>query len=176
MTMSLKFAILGVLELNPQTGYDLKKTIEASVAHFWSADQSQIYRTLAQLVGAGLAGVEVIAQDGRPDRRLHRITPDGVAALREWLGSPLAPDAPHDAFLARLFFVGELGLPGAMSLLEARRAEALGLHSRLTGLVGQESGQPIDLAHRLRRATLRNGIRHAEAELAWLDETMEALG
>jgi len=173
--MSLKYAILGVLELKPQTGYDLKKNIEASVAHFWSADQSQIYRTLSLLVSAGLAEVEVIAQDRRPDRRRHRITSNGIAALREWLGSPLSPETPHDAFLVRVFFVGELGLAGAAQLLEARRAEAEALLSRLTGLVAQERGRPVDLAHRLRRATLRNGIRHAEAELAWLGETLEAL-
>ncbi|WP_166789744.1 PadR family transcriptional regulator [Cryobacterium fucosi] len=107
----------------------------------WSGDQSQIYRTLALLVAEGLAEVEVIAQDGRPDRRVHRITPTGLTALREWPASPLPPETPHDAFLVRVFFVGE----------------------------------PVDLAHALRRATLRNGIRHAEAELAWLGETVEAL-
>jgi len=173
--MSLKFAILGVLELKPHTGYDLKKTIEASVAHFWSADQSQIYRTLALLVADGLAEVEVINQGGRPDRRLHRITSAGLAALHEWLTSPLPPETPHDAFLVRVFFVGELGIPAAAALLQSRRAEADAVLSRLTALVGQESGEPGDVAHRLRRATLRNGIRHAEAELAWLTETVEAL-
>ncbi|MCY7287157.1 MAG: PadR family transcriptional regulator [Cryobacterium sp.] len=66
--MSLKIALLGILNLAPMTGYDLKKSIEASVAHFWSADQSQIYRTLTALVAGGLAEVEVIPPDGRPDR------------------------------------------------------------------------------------------------------------
>ncbi|TFB92602.1 PadR family transcriptional regulator [Cryobacterium sp. HLT2-28] len=173
--MSLKFAILGVLELKPHTGYDLKKTIEASVAHFWSADQSQIYRTLALLVADGLAEVEVITQDGRPDRRLHRITPTGLTALHGWLASPLPPETPHDAFLVRVFFVGELGIPAATALLQARRAEADAVLFRLTALVGQDGGEAVDLAHTLRRATLRNGIRHAAAELAWLAETVEAL-
>jgi len=173
--MSLKYAILGVLKLKPHTGYDLKKTIEASVAHFWSADQSQIYRTLALLVTDGLAEVEVIAQDGRPDRRVHRITATGLTALREWLASPLPPETPHDAFLVRVFFVGELGIPAAAGLLQSRRDEADSALSRLTALVGQERGEPVDLAHALRRATLRNGIRHAEAELAWLDETVATL-
>ena len=173
--MSLKYAILGVLELKPHTGYDLKKAIGASVAHFWSADQSQIYRTLALLVARGLAEVDVIAQDGRPDRRVHRITPTGLTALREWLASPLPPETPHDVFLVRVFCVGELGNPAAAALLQSRQAETDAALSRLSALIGQESGEPADLAHALRRATLRNGIRHAEAELAWLGETVEAL-
>ena len=44
--MSLKHAVLGFLSIAPMTGYDLRKHMEESVAHFWPADQAQIYRTL----------------------------------------------------------------------------------------------------------------------------------
>ena len=47
--MSLEYAILGFLNYHPYTGYDLKKIFDTSVRHFWPADQSQIYRTLARL-------------------------------------------------------------------------------------------------------------------------------
>ena len=47
--MSLEFAILGFLSYHPSTGYDLKKMFDVSIRHFWPADQSQIYRTLARL-------------------------------------------------------------------------------------------------------------------------------
>ncbi|TFC83885.1 PadR family transcriptional regulator [Cryobacterium cheniae] len=181
--MSLKIALLGILDLAPMTGYDLKKSIEASVAHFWSADQSQIYRTLAALVADGLAEVEVIPQDGRPDRREHHITPAGRAALNDWLRSPLEPETPHDAFLMRLFFVGTLGVPATRAVLRARRSQAIAMLAGLRSVAEQDQTHrepddraPDDLGRRLRFATLRNGILHAEAELAWLNETKEALG
>ena len=183
MNMSLKIALLGILDLTPMTGYDLKKSIEASVAHFWSADQSQIYRTLAALVADGLAEVDVIPQEGRPDRREHHITAAGRAALHEWLLSPLEPETPHDAFLMRLFFVGTLGVPATRAVLRARRSQATAMLAGLQSVIEQEQARrgpderaPDDLGHRLRLATLRNGILHAEAELAWLTETKEALG
>ena len=47
--MSLEYAILGFLNYLPLSGYDLKKMFDTSVQHFWPADQSQIYRTLARL-------------------------------------------------------------------------------------------------------------------------------
>jgi hypothetical protein len=49
--MSLEFAILGFLNYQPYSGYDLKKIFDTSVRHFWPADQSQIYRTLEMAPG-----------------------------------------------------------------------------------------------------------------------------
>ena len=63
--MSLPHVILGFLQYAPATGYDLKKTFDATVRHFWPADQSQIYRTLAQLVEQGRGEMEEIVQSGK---------------------------------------------------------------------------------------------------------------
>ena len=48
--MSLEYAILGFLSYKPFSGYEMKKAFDNSVRHFWYADQSQIYRTLARAV------------------------------------------------------------------------------------------------------------------------------
>ena len=49
MGMELKHAILGLLSIQPMSGYDLNRAFSNTVAHFWYADQSQIYRTLDKL-------------------------------------------------------------------------------------------------------------------------------
>ena len=52
--MSLKHAILGLLTIQPMTGYELKhEAFDTSIAHFWQADQSQIYRTLDRMESDG---------------------------------------------------------------------------------------------------------------------------
>ena len=66
--MSLEFALLGFLSYHSNTGYDLKKIFDTSIRHFWPADQSQIYRILARLTSQGLAEMEKIPQEDRPDR------------------------------------------------------------------------------------------------------------
>ncbi|MGH9601902.1 MAG: PadR family transcriptional regulator, partial [Terriglobales bacterium] len=48
-TNTTRFALLGLLSLGPQSGYDLKKRMEQSIAHFWSESYGQIYPTLRRL-------------------------------------------------------------------------------------------------------------------------------
>lgn len=172
MTMSLRHCVLALLDLRPMTGYDLKKAFDGSVAHFWSADQAQIYRTLARLETDGLVEVEVIPQSGKPDRREHRITAAGARELSDWLRSPTASEPEREPFLAKIFFAGrENDRDLVRALIDERRAEARRRRDALRSLPAPDG----DLAARLRGATLRNGILHIEAELAWLDELERTL-
>ena len=44
-----RHAILGVLGFCPMSGYDVKKLIERSIAHFWNESYGQIYPILNRL-------------------------------------------------------------------------------------------------------------------------------
>ena len=44
--MPLEHAILAFIKFQPVSCYDLKKYFDVSVAHFWSATQSHIYKSL----------------------------------------------------------------------------------------------------------------------------------
>jgi DNA-binding PadR family transcriptional regulator len=170
--MVLRNLILGMLAIAPMTGYSLKKHFDASVNHFWAADKAQIYRTLRALVADGLASITVVPQAGYPDRHEHQITEAGRTSLEEWLRSPLDPEETREPFLARLFFAGALGRDEVTMMLAKRRAQAQEMRRALVEQherVG--SGLPADLGVLTRVATLRNGLAHVDAELAWLDDT-----
>lgn len=180
--MVLRFLVLGLLTVRPMTGYDLKRAFDSSVRHFWAADRSQLYRTLAGLVDAGLAEVEVVPQESYPDRKVHRITPAGREALRDWLRSPLEPEDSREPFLGRIFFADQLDADGVAALLADRRAQAeetitalTAEEARAAAVAGEGESDPSGVRGTpglaLRLATLRNGLAHARAELAWLDET-----
>jgi DNA-binding PadR family transcriptional regulator len=170
--MSLRHAILGLIDLGPMTGYDLKKTFDRTAQHFWSADRSQIYRTLGQLHADGLLDERVIAQRSRPDRHEYRLTEAGVAELDAWLRSPAPVELPREAFLTRIFFAGRAEDSQLVrTLVEERRAL---VRQRLDELRAIEA-PATTYAERLRAMTLRNGIVHHEAELGWLDELEGAL-
>ncbi len=169
--MSLKHAILGFLSVRPMSGYDLKKAFDESVGHFWSADQAQIYRTLAALTDEGLVEVRTIEQRGKPDRREHRLTPDGEQELDAWLRSSEPARPMREPFLLRVFFAGRLDVEEVRRMLlhhvenEQRRLETLrGIAATLERSL---RGRRIGLAQRLRIATLDNGIAHTKAELEW---------
>ncbi|NMR18658.1 PadR family transcriptional regulator [Cellulomonas fimi] len=176
--MSLRHAILGFLGVAAMSGYDLRKTMDASVAHFWPADQTQIYRTLSSLVDDGLVDVRVVEQDGKPNRREHHIRPEGLAELDRWLASPMGYQPSREPFLLRVFFGGRLGAEHVARLLDERGAEAAELVAILREVERQSTAgldRELTLEERLRLATLANGIRHAEAELDWVDETRRTL-
>ena len=167
MSMDLKHAILGLLSLQPMSGYDLGRAFEHSVAHFWYADRSQIYRTLARLGEEGAIDTTVHAQDGKPDRNEHTLTDAGRAALHDWLVSPLSEERAKEPFLARLFFAAALSPDEVRELLVRREAQVEEFTATLAGI----DAPADDLAGALRAATLRNGLAHAETELAWLRAT-----
>jgi DNA-binding PadR family transcriptional regulator len=170
--MSLRHAALGFLSLRPLTGYDLKKYFDASVGQFWSADQAQIYRALTQLVADALVEVEVIEQDGRPNRREHRITAAGLSELDDWLREPLAPQPTREPFLVKLFFAGRLPAAEVAGLLDVRiaavRAYLAVLGDVAVGTLAAGGARSPTLERVLTTATVENGLRHVRAELDWL--------
>ncbi|WP_434965828.1 PadR family transcriptional regulator [Janibacter indicus] len=169
--MELRHALLGLISLRPMSGYDLGRAFAGSVAHFWHADQSQIYRTLERLTASGAITTRVIPQEGRPDRKVHSLTEVGHGELEDWLTSPVEADRPKEAFLARLFFAGPLGQEAVERLLTEREQHVAATRDELDSV--DVPGD--DLAAALRAATLRYGVIQAEAELAWLRETMRAI-
>ncbi|WP_020673425.1 PadR family transcriptional regulator [Amycolatopsis nigrescens] len=170
--MSLRYAILGLLDLKPMTGYDLKKTFDNTARHFWAADRSQIYRTLGSLQAEGLLDEHIIAQRSRPDRHEYRLTEAGSAELDSWLRSPAPVELPREAFLARIYFAGRAEDPRVVQRLVEERRALIG--KRLDELRELEAPRTT-YPERLRAMTLRNGIVHLEVELSWLDELEEAL-
>jgi PadR family transcriptional regulator, regulatory protein AphA len=165
--MSLRHAVLGFLSLRPLTGYDLKKYFDASVRHFWTADQAQIYRALSQMADEGLLEVHVVAQDGRPDRKEHHITPAGLAELDEWLCAPLEPQVTREPFLVKVFFAGRLSPSDTASMLDARIAAARRQLDVLRKIAAQATAAltqgPQAIEQLLTTATLENGIRQVAA-------------
>jgi len=83
--MSLQYAILGLLNYDSMTGYDIKKMFDEAINNFWAASISQIYRELGTLEGKGYLTSVIHQQDDRPDKRIYSITDSGKAAFRSWI-------------------------------------------------------------------------------------------
>ena len=81
-----EYAVLGMLALGPGSGYDLKKRIEGSVAHFWSESYGQIYPILARLASRRLVERRLERQKGKPDRWRYRVEKLGKKLLPQWGG------------------------------------------------------------------------------------------
>lgn len=177
--MSLKHAILGFLHHAPLSGYDLKKAFDTSVRHFWPADQSQIYRTLAQLVDQEWAEVETISQDDRPNRKVYYITETGREELHRWLITPLPPQEFREPLLIQIFFAGQLADEEILNIF-IREAEQLRtqldyLHQILPENTDINKDQKLHHENFFQMLTLEYGIMMIQASLEWIEQVIQRL-
>ncbi|CUS06208.1 conserved protein of unknown function [Candidatus Promineifilum breve] len=172
--MSLKHAILGFLAIQPMSGYDLKKAFDGSVRHFWPADQSQIYRTLAALAAAGLATVEDTDHADPLSRKVYHLSDDGRAALHRWLTDPPPPADDRDPFLIQVFFAGQLSDTEAAAVLERRRAEVAEQLAVFEMMYRAYATAPTDRPRALffSLLTLEQVIAQGRPYLAWLERAV----
>ncbi|MFQ4144579.1 PadR family transcriptional regulator [Chlorogloeopsis sp. ULAP02] len=117
--MSLAHTILGLLQQEERTGYDLKTNcFDRCIAHLWTADQAQIYRTLDKLVEQGWVTCTIEIQHDRPNRKVYSLTEVGKAELVRWLQYPQPLSTPREPLLVQLFFAAQLPNEAIIQLLE----------------------------------------------------------
>lgn len=174
--MSLKHAILGFLSYKPFNGYDLKKAFDNSVRHFWPANQSQIYRTLAQMTEEGLIEMEVVEREERLDMKIYCISEKGREELHQWLATPLPERETREPFLVQLFFGSQLNDDELLTLLrsEAKIAEEQKtIFTQIYHASMSRAGQASDpRAFFLSMLTLDYGLKSSQAMLAWLNHAI----
>lgn len=106
---TLKYAILGLINRKPLTGYDITKEFNSGLVDFWYAKHSQIYPELKKLTDEELISYEVIIQGEKLEKKLYTITEKGKGCLRKWLerDEPLEP-TPKDVFRLKAYFCDEM--------------------------------------------------------------------
>jgi DNA-binding PadR family transcriptional regulator len=175
-TGTTEYAVLGMLALGPGSGYDLKKRIEGSVAHFWSESYGQIYPILARLASRRLVERRLERQKGKPDRFVYSITAEGRERLGAWLAEPAREQPFRSELLLKLFFGRRRPVEESIRHVERFREKQQvlkrGYADRERELLRKHRAHP-DLPYWL--MTLRFGATRANALLRWSEETLKAL-
>ena len=82
----MRFPLLALLAQGPAHGYELKQALEQRFgAVLPPLNAGQIYTTLSRLERDGLVDDDAVAQNGRPNKRVYRLTDAGQAELRGWV-------------------------------------------------------------------------------------------
>lgn len=171
--MSLKHAILAMLDIEEGSGYDLVKRFNKSIGYFWSSSYQQVYRDLKALEDLSLISSKEIIQVGKPDKKLLRITDPGLDELKNWLEKPSKPMKVKEPLLVKLF-AGRL-LKKEVLLVEIDRhkqhhQETLEKYLRLTEELKQME-EPRKTRYQFPYQTLQLGIHIEKAWLDWAEET-----
>ncbi|HEY9639512.1 MAG TPA: PadR family transcriptional regulator [Coleofasciculaceae cyanobacterium] len=173
--MSLAHVILGLLQQQARTGYDLKTScFDQCITHLWQADQAQIYRTLDKLEAQGWISCTVEIQHDRPNRKVYSLTAAGEAELVGWLQCPQPCPTVRDPALAQVYFAGLLPQPDLLNLLQ-RQLETR--QQKLTACEAIEiAPHPSVAREQLMQQLVRDlVIRREQVYLDWLKESIEAI-
>ncbi|MBD1929414.1 PadR family transcriptional regulator [Trichocoleus sp. FACHB-90] len=152
--MSLAHAILGLLQQEERTGYDLKTgCFDGCIAHLWPADQAQIYRTLDKLVEQGWITCTVEIQSDRPNRKVYSLTEAGLAELIRWLQCPQPLATVREPLLIQMYFAAQLSNDAIIHLLEqqlaARREKLAECENIDLPILGDEAASREQIMQRL---------------------------
>lgn len=98
------YAILGLLNHEGMTGYDIKKRIDNSLKFFWDASFGQIYPSLKTLEEKGWVISKNHPGKEGPERIYYSITNEGRKHLIEWLSTPVEKEQVKYEILLKLFF------------------------------------------------------------------------
>lgn len=175
--MSLKHAVLALLEAEEGSGYDLLKRFQARLGYFWNASHQQIYQQLKKMHAEKLIEFEVESQTDKPDRKVYSITESGHAELLKWMAEPVKPNKVNDALLVKLY-AGELVSP---EQLQAEITHHRVLHQNtldtFLSIEAEYLASPAaeQKTLQLPYLTLRRGILGEQSWLAWADEVEATL-
>jgi DNA-binding PadR family transcriptional regulator len=95
--MSLRHALLALLDATPMTGYTLAKHFGQSAAFVWHAPHSQIYPELRRMEAEGLITGRDERRGARGTKRTYSLTSGGRDELSRWVAEITPPAPERDA-------------------------------------------------------------------------------
>jgi len=171
----LDCVILGLLNHEDLTGYEIKGRIDASLKLFWSASFGSIYPTLKELVANGLAVKSETAGNDRNKIR-YAITEQGRQHLKNWLETPVEKDELRYETLLKLFFADGADEETAIRHIEDFEDKTQEGLTYLTMVAKNlESMGNADKAHLHYLLTAKFGVKVYKAYLEWCEETAAVL-
>jgi PadR family transcriptional regulator, regulatory protein AphA len=166
--MSLRHAVLGLLAVEPATGYDLARRFDKSLANAWHASHSQIYPELARLHDAGM--VEVVGEGPRRSRT-WAITPQGREELRRWMTESEPNRSQRNETAVRWFLLSVIPPADRRIALERELAFSAEEIERLQAVAEHLDAAPRPQAF---RSTVELGLRMNSVMRDWLTEQLAA--
>jgi DNA-binding PadR family transcriptional regulator len=167
--MSVKHALLSLLEQQPMYGYQLRQEFESRTGGTWPLNVGQVYTTLTRLERDQL--VETAGEDDEGHVR-WRLTPAGRDEVATWFTTPVLRSQPARDELAIKLAIA-VTVPGVDvgTLIQRQRTASMSALQDYTRLKRQAipptaSDGRADLAWGL---VLDSLVFAAEAEIRWLD-------
>jgi DNA-binding PadR family transcriptional regulator len=163
----LGYALLGLLQQQDRSGYDLRKIFAATPMTTFSDSPGSIYPALRRLEQRGLVRSRVQERTGLRRRRLFHLTPAGISELKRWQKQPIVRDdiiRGTGELMLRFSFMDEsLGPVESLRFLTAFKAELTAYIPALRAFLEEHSKDMVPSG----RLALESGINSYECLLNW---------
>ncbi len=163
--MSVRNALLALLEQGPRYGYQLRAEFEHRTGGTWPLNVGQVYTTLARLERDGLVAAH--GEDGE-GHVFYEVTAAGRDEVATWFGSPVSRTQPPREELAIKLALA-VSVPGVDvgTVIQQQRGATMTALQDYTRLKRRPTGNDAqELAWGL---VLDSLVFTAEAEIRWLD-------
>lgn len=165
--MSVRQALLALLEQGPMYGYQLRSEFERRTGSTWPLNVGQVYTTLTRLERDGL-----VAEDGDDGEGhvVYRLTGEGREEVAAWFTTPVErTQPPRDELAIKLALAVTVPGVDVGTVIQQQRSatmRALQDYTRLKRARPADLQEPSDMAWSL---VLDSLVFGAEAEVRWLD-------
>jgi DNA-binding PadR family transcriptional regulator len=160
--------LLGMLVIEPRSGYDLKKVFNATPAAAYQSSPGALYPALRRLVERGLLRIEdEVSPTGRA-RRVYHATGEGVTMHLAWLRQPVRLDngaSDLGLHLMRFAMMEKQVPPGEVLAFLSSLRDAL--EALVKGMEGYAGTAGAELPGRHPLLAVRHGIAIHQASLDW---------
>lgn len=164
--MSVKQALLALLEQAPKYGYQLRTEFEERTGATWPLNIGQVYTTLSRLERDGLVQAAGADAEGHPH---YQLTSEGRREVASWFSTPVArTQPPRDELAIKLALAVTVPGVDVAAVIQRQRTATIGALQDYTRLkrTGPDLAEPSGLAWSL---VLDSLVFGAEAEIRWLD-------
>ena len=168
--------ILGILQYQGMTSYDVKKAIENSTAFFYNASMGSIHPALKKLEAAGSLTATSVVENGRA-KKIYSITDKGREVFANWLSEGLPLEKFKDETLVRLFFFGNIEPQEQARHIEAHIAilyeQVAMLESLKAQLHNVDIPENMKLHAQFQIATLDYGLNYCRFSRDWYQNFLD---
>lgn len=172
--MDTRTLCLGILGDGDATGYEIKKFVEDRFGHFLEVSQSAIYPALGELHRDGLVSCREVRQDGRPDKKVYRLTAAGREALLAGLERSPGRHRVRSEFIALLLFARWLPPERVSRLLDEREADFARVLGYLRHCADEARGPGERFVGGLGEAMVGAGLAYMRAHRDTLEQALDA--
>lgn len=172
--MSLSHALLGLLAVEPASGYALTKSFEHTLGRWaWHAGHTSIYPELNRLAERGL--VEVTSEGARGSRT-YAVTPAGREELRSWLLQPPRQSGKvRNEEVLRMFLLSALDPGDARTVLAQIAEDTATAAAELRAIRSAHEGASFAGPEGFGQLAAEYGLRQYQAVHEWALWAIEQL-